>query len=80
MKTISAIETGSFTFNPYFHLKGNQADIKQNYPVQNINQNNDAAALESQITEEEIWYAISKLKSDQSGGLMGCVLKYLRQF
>ena len=39
-----------------------------------------ADALESQITEAEIRYAIGKLKSDRSGGLMDCVLKCLRQF
>ena len=45
----------------------NWADIDQNRPVQNIIQNNDEAVLESQITEAEIWYANSKLKSDRFG-------------
>ena len=67
-------------FQSLFSSEDNHADIDQNHPLQNIAQNNDTDALESQITEAEIQYAISKLKSDRSGVLIDCVLKCLRQF
>ena len=42
--------------------------------MQNIVQNNDTTSLESQITDAEIRYALSKLKADRSGGPDGlCV-------
>ena len=54
-------------FQSLFSSEDNPTDIDQNHPLHNIAQNNDADTLESQITEAEIWYAISKLKSDRSG-------------
>ena len=42
--------------------------------MQNIVKNNDTTSLESQITDAEIRYALSKLKADRSGGPDGlCV-------
>ena len=46
--------------------------------MQNITQNNDADALESQISEAEIRYAIGKLKSDRSGGPDGLCIEMFK--
>ena len=67
-------------FQSLFSSEDNQADIDQNHPLQNIAQNNDADALESQITEAEIRYAISKLKSDRSGGPDGLCIVIFKAF
>ena len=65
-------------FQSLFSSEDNQADVDQNHPLQNITQNNDADALESQITEAEIWYAIGKLKSDRFGGPDGLCIEMLK--
>ena len=61
-----------------FSSEDNPADIDQNHPLQNIAQNNDADALDSQITEAEIRYAISKPKSDRSGGPDGLCIEMFK--
>ena len=60
-------------FQTLFSSQGNQSDIDPNHPLQNITQNNDAAVLESEITEAEIRYAKGRLKTDRSGGPDGKV-------
>ena len=65
-------------FQSLFSSEDNQADIDQNHPLQNITQNNDADALESQISEAEIRYAIGKLKSDRSGGPDGLCIEMFK--
>ena len=61
-------------FQSLFSSEVNQPNIDQNHPLQDIVQNNDETSIESQITDAEIRYALSKLKADRSGGPDGlCV-------
>ena len=74
LKIISVKVTGFSYFQSLFSSEVNQPNIDQNHPLQNIVQNNDTTSLESQITDAEIRYALSKLKADRSGGPDGlCV-------
>ena len=66
-------------FQSLFSSEVNQPNIDQNHPLQNIVQNNDTTSLESQITDAEIRYALSKLKADRSGVLMDYVLRCLKR-
>ena len=65
-------------FNPYFHLKTIRLIFIKIILCKNITQNNDADALESQITEAEIRYAIGKLKSDRSGAPAGLCIEMFK--
>ena len=65
-------------FQSLFSSEDNPTEIDQNHPLQNIAQNNDADAFESQITEAEIRYAISKLKSDRSWGPDGLCIEMFK--
>ena len=65
-------------FQTLFSSPDTQPEINHNHPLHNIVQDNNTDCLDLPITEIEIRQAISKLKSDRSGGPDGLCIEMFK--